>query len=468
MKYVSLVFLSMHILMFQVQGTAFVIPVAYLEGEGHVLFVLPPNIEEWRNFSIPHSLAKKKEVVSQALGTHLYQALKIKDIQDENIQIVQIPPHVAYIVNVPSFVSGSPLYTTLIQTKKVNYRDLRWVPIDHITYGKPIFQSHHAKGETVSLPVNTAIVHKDPLLQILASYSSTRGKSTSAAPHLTQVSACNWNTLQPSILFYDKRASYYEFTNFYEGAPLQIEGITWPTTEHYYQAKKFKNVQDQRQFESDSRNPRQGRVYPTARDARDAGQSIQQGVKALTAPRLSQSEWHAISLTVMTDAVRSKFTQYPQLKNILLQTGNKILVENAGKNDDFFGNGPDGNGKNHLGQILMHIREELFAQEIDQYPQHIPLLPEVYDAVLYENKYIPYTPRDACWFAIRLQDIASDSSRPKPLDPQSPLPVARQALPVQQNDTFQALLTSLQELLKELHLQLEEKKAEETSMCVIS
>lgn len=36
------------------------------------------------------------------------------------------------------------------------------------------------------------------------------------------------------IKFYERDAPHFEFANFYE-RPIQVDGVTWPTTEHYFQ-----------------------------------------------------------------------------------------------------------------------------------------------------------------------------------------------------------------------------------------
>ena len=49
-----------------------------------------------------------------------------------------------------------------------------------------------------------------------------------------------WPQLSTTIEFYDRRAPYYEFTNFFAGCPFQDEnGSLWKTSEHYFQAHKF-------------------------------------------------------------------------------------------------------------------------------------------------------------------------------------------------------------------------------------
>ena len=60
----------------------------------------------------------------------------------------------------------------------------------------------------------------------------------------------------------------------------------------------------------------------------------------------------------MHEAVLARFTQYADLRETLLGTGESLLVEHT-ENDAYWG---DGSGKNRLGQILMQEREELRSQ----------------------------------------------------------------------------------------------------------
>lgn len=60
----------------------------------------------------------------------------------------------------------------------------------------------------------------------------------------------------------------------------------------------------------------------------------------------------------MLTAVRAKFTQHEDLKQVLLSTGDAILVEHT-SNDRYWGDGGDGTGRNALGKILMQVREEI-------------------------------------------------------------------------------------------------------------
>jgi N-glycosidase YbiA len=63
----------------------------------------------------------------------------------------------------------------------------------------------------------------------------------------------------------------------------------------------------------------------------------------------------------MHEAVLARFTQYADLRETLLGTGESLLVEHT-ENDAYWGDGGDGSGKNRLGQILMRVREELRSQ----------------------------------------------------------------------------------------------------------
>ena len=49
-----------------------------------------------------------------------------------------------------------------------------------------------------------------------------------------------------AVRFYDKKAPHFEFSNYYgshidKKYKLEISEVSWPTTEHYYQASKYRN-----------------------------------------------------------------------------------------------------------------------------------------------------------------------------------------------------------------------------------
>ena len=56
-----------------------------------------------------------------------------------------------------------------------------------------------------------------------------------------------------------------------------------------------------------------------------------------------------------------KFGTHAELAALLLSTGERQIVENAPM-DAYWGCGPDGNGLNKLGRILMTVREKLRSE----------------------------------------------------------------------------------------------------------
>ena len=69
-------------------------------------------------------------------------------------------------------------------------------------------------------------------------------------------------------------------------------------------------------------------------------------------------DWENIKLMCMYQVIYRKFTQNPDLARKLLLTGDSILIEGNDWGDVFWGQ-VDGVGENHLGKILMRVRQEL-------------------------------------------------------------------------------------------------------------
>eukprot|EP00731_Ephydatia_muelleri_P002180 Em0001g2180a len=139
------------------------------------------------------------------------------------------------------------------------------------------------------------------------------------------------------IFFYNRGEPYFEFTNFAE-YPIQLDGKTWRTTEHYFQAQKFVGTP----YEE---------VVRTANSAREAFSLSRQ-------PQASQwlrKDWEQVKVGVMYKALVAKFSQHSELRATLLGTRDSELVEHT-KNDSFWGDGGDGSGQNQLGQQLMRVR----------------------------------------------------------------------------------------------------------------
>ena len=143
-----------------------------------------------------------------------------------------------------------------------------------------------------------------------------------------------------AILFYNRDEPYYEFTNFY-AAPIVLDGKTWPTTEHYFQAQKFIGTS----------YPEVIRNFDRPRQAFDLSRNP-------TVSRWRRSDWEEIKINTMKKALLAKFTQHKDLRQLLLHTGDNMLIEHT-PYDKFWGDGGDGSGQNHLGLLLMEIRYDL-------------------------------------------------------------------------------------------------------------
>jgi ribA/ribD-fused uncharacterized protein len=141
-----------------------------------------------------------------------------------------------------------------------------------------------------------------------------------------------------TIRFFSKSDTHREFSNFAPFA-VAIDGLRWPTTEHYYQAQKFTDLKLQARIRS--------------------------AEKPIIAKNLADKhrgqirlDWDAVKEAVMERAVRSKFEQHALLRALLLATGDEDIAE-AAPNDYYWGVGRDGTGQNKLGKIIMRIRNEM-------------------------------------------------------------------------------------------------------------
>lgn len=71
-----------------------------------------------------------------------------------------------------------------------------------------------------------------------------------------------------------------------------------------------------------------------------------------------KEDWASIKIEVMMTAVLQKFNTHENLKQLLLSTGNQLIIENS-PYDNYWGIGSVGTGRNQLGTILMRVREHL-------------------------------------------------------------------------------------------------------------
>jgi len=178
-----------------------------------------------------------------------------------------------------------------------------------------------------------------------------------------------------TIYFYDPKKEYGEFSNFYKKAPINIDGVTYPTSEHYFQAAKFLGPKaskyDKKYSSIIAEQNTPGKTAHLARQRIQGRWPWQKELNIIVEKYIKKgvklrSDWESIKDNMMRRAVYAKFSQNPSSKNILCSTGDSILVEHALK-DSYWGDGRDGSGKNILGQILMETRA-LVCHDHDLFP----------------------------------------------------------------------------------------------------
>lgn len=141
-----------------------------------------------------------------------------------------------------------------------------------------------------------------------------------------------------SILF--EKDYYYEFSNFHIlKFPIEHEGISYPTTEHFYQAMKTKNLDERRMVAS----------LASPSEAKKMGKKIS-----------LREDWDDIKYDVMYHCVKQKFESDEELKELLLGTRDRWIIEWTFWGDEIWGmHSLSSKGCNALGKILMRVRREL-------------------------------------------------------------------------------------------------------------
>jgi hypothetical protein len=133
--------------------------------------------------------------------------------------------------------------------------------------------------------------------------------------------------------------------------PIEIDGESFPTVEHYFQAMKAKAFKDDESYEKIKKTK-------TPKAAKAAGKLVKNFIT---------ETWESIRDSIMEKALRAKFVQHPELRKQLLETGDKIIGE-ADPRDMYWGIGTGiesekskkpskWRGLNKLGKMIMSLRK---------------------------------------------------------------------------------------------------------------
>lgn len=142
--------------------------------------------------------------------------------------------------------------------------------------------------------------------------------------------------LSASLGMIDSFTGKHRFLSNFYASRVEMYGEIYPTVEHAFQAAKAAIVIDRQRI----------------RRAATPGQAKKLGRTLVLRPG-----WDDMRLSIMEELLRRKFSD-SELGFKLVLTHPEPLVEGNTWGDTFWGT-CEGQGENHLGRLLMKIREEL-------------------------------------------------------------------------------------------------------------
>ena len=141
------------------------------------------------------------------------------------------------------------------------------------------------------------------------------------------------------IYFYSTREVPYGCFSNFSAHGFELDGKYWKTSEHYFQAQNFVGTPHEEEV----------RLAKTPKEGANMGRERHRPLRP---------DWESVKDNLMRKAVMRKFEMHEEIRNILLSTGDKTLIEKT-SGDTYWGCGTDGTGKNMLGIILMEVRTVL-------------------------------------------------------------------------------------------------------------
>lgn len=135
------------------------------------------------------------------------------------------------------------------------------------------------------------------------------------------------------------RGEYFFLSNFYTGEKFSYQGLEFSNGESAFHSQK--NIKNSKAYQS---------LSPSEAKRRGRKENLRE-------------DWEEVKDQIMFDIQLAKFSQSKELKEKLLATDNKTLVEGNWWHDNYWGSCQcsrcQNKGKNKLGEILMKVREQL-------------------------------------------------------------------------------------------------------------
>lgn len=157
----------------------------------------------------------------------------------------------------------------------------------------------------------------------------------------------------------------YEFLSNFYPTKIAFDGIVYFNSEAAYQAQKCLYPKERMLF-----------ARLSSDEAKRLGQKVTR-----------RPDWDEVKLGIMEKIVFEKFTQNPVLAQDLLDTGTKPLKEGNYWKDLYWGvDLKSGEGENHLGQILMQLREYFRNNGIPKAPSPCDSLKGTYSGIWVDDR----------------------------------------------------------------------------------
>ena len=149
---------------------------------------------------------------------------------------------------------------------------------------------------------------------------------------------------------------------------FELDGFTWLNNEQYFQANKFTSNYEYYSIIQQADSPMKAVLL--ARQKCDYRFSTKWVVNKKNDQRtiaeivqkyqdvVMRDDWEDTKNEVMYAGLKAKFTQNTNLANLLINTGDREIIE-ASPKDSYWGWGKNKSGQNMLGKLLMRLRGEL-------------------------------------------------------------------------------------------------------------